>query len=97
METRFFIQLNLKTPDGIERYAKFYLGNDRAFADRLFRKLKGQEQIDDGNVLQLEYMETVNGLPINIKMRSCTLEDLAENCKIVTMETFKRLNMHKKQ
>lgn len=97
METRFYIQLNLKTPEGIERYAKFYLGNDRGFADRLFKKLKGQEQIDDGNVLQLEYMETVNGLPINIKMRSCTLEELAENCKIVTMETFKRLNMHEEQ
>jgi hypothetical protein len=28
-----------------------------------------------------------------MQMISCSLEDLAENCKIITRETFKQFNM----
>lgn len=93
METRYHIQLNLRTTAGIECYGQFYLGNEAGFANRLFKKLKGHDHVDDGNILQLELMELANGLPLNIKMLSCTLEELAENCRIITMEIFKHRNM----
>jgi hypothetical protein len=38
-------------------------------------------------------METKNGLPVNMQMIGCSLEDLAENCKIITKETFKLFNL----
>ena len=40
-------------------------------------------------ILQIDLMETKNNLPVNIKVIGCTLEQLAENCKIITKEVFK--------
>jgi len=44
-------------------------------------------------VLSLELMETRNGLPLNVQMLSCCLDDLAENTKIITREIFKLHNL----
>ena len=38
-------------------------------------------------------METNRGLPLNVQVISCTLEELAENCKTTTKEIFKLLNL----
>ena len=56
-------------------------------------KLKGKKNVDEKSILQLDLMESVNGLPTNMQMISCSLEDLAENCKIITKERFRLLNM----
>jgi hypothetical protein len=92
-ETTFYIILNTKTANGVESIGKFFVGNDGRTANNIFRALKGTE-IDDQTILSLELMETVNGLPVNIKMMSCTLEELAENCRIITKEVFKLFNMN---
>lgn len=92
-ETTFYIILNTKTAGGVERIGKFYVGNDSRTADKIFKALKGTE-INDKAVLSLELMETVNGLPVNMKMLGCTLEELAGNCRIITKEVFKLLNMN---
>jgi hypothetical protein len=34
----------------------------------------------------MESMETKNNLPVNIKVIGCTLEEMAENCKVITKE-----------
>jgi hypothetical protein len=91
-ETIFYIVLNTKTSDGVEVISKFFVGNDRRAANKIFKALKGTD-INDKTILSLELMETVNGLPVNIKMISCTLEEIAENCRIITKEVFKLLNM----
>jgi hypothetical protein len=44
-------------------------------------------------MLAMELMEAVNGLPVNLHMLGCTLEELAHNCKIITKETFKLHNL----
>ena len=41
----------------------------------------------------MELEETVNGLPVNLQMLGCTLEELANNTKIIVKETFKYLNL----
>ena len=89
METIFYIVLNIRTINGFESFARFYVGNNKEFAYRLFNKLKGTAADENESILQLDLMETKENLPLNLQMIGCTLEELAENCKIIAKETFK--------
>ncbi len=93
METQFYITLTLKTCKGLEPFAKFFIGNDRSKAHAIFRKLQGTDEVNEKNILYLDFIETGNGLPVNLKMTSCTLKQLAENCEIITKEVFKLNNL----
>jgi hypothetical protein len=93
MDTKFYILLTMKTPTGPESFAKFFIGNNRAVAYDLFRKLKGSPEVDERNVLHLDFMETKDDLPLNLKLITCTLDELAENCKLITKEVFKISNL----
>ncbi|HET9430386.1 MAG TPA: hypothetical protein VFO70_04375 [Chitinophagaceae bacterium] len=92
-ETDFIIVFNMKTTDGFESYAKFYLGNDRRLAEVLFSNLIGTKDVTEDSILYIELMEINKGLPVNLQMLRCTLEELAENCKLITRETFKFHNL----
>lgn len=86
--------LNLKTGKGFETFGQFQIGNDRDCANRIFDKLQGKREVNDKNILQLDLVEKRNGLPVNVQLITCTLEELAENCKIITRELFKyKLNL----
>ena len=89
METTFYILLSMKTADAIESFGKFYIGNQRQVAYRIFKTLRGSSYVDEKNVLFFELMETKDQLPQNIKIISCTLDELTENCRIITKEIFK--------
>ena len=93
METRFYILITLKTLDGLESFAKFFIGNDREEATAIFRKIKGSRNNVERNVLYMEFMETVKGLPVNLDVMSCSLNELAENCKTITKELFISQNL----
>jgi hypothetical protein len=93
METTFYIVLNMKTPDGLESYGRFNIGNDRQKAYHIFRKLKGDPDTNEKHVLCMELMETVNNLPVNIHMLGCSLNELSENCRIITKEIFNAVNL----
>jgi hypothetical protein len=95
MTTQFYIVLNIKTPKGPESFARFFIGNNRMRAYDLFSQMKGSE-VDEKNVLYLDFMETVNDLPVNLKMITCTLGQIAENCKLITKEVFKLSNLEPK-
>jgi hypothetical protein len=92
-QTVFYILLNLKTSKGLENFGKFYIGNNRDFAYTLFKKLKGSSKVNERSILTIELMETLYGLPHNLKIISCTLEEIADNCKLITKETFKAINL----
>ncbi len=83
----------MKTVQGFESFAKFYIGNKEQFAFQLFEKLIGNEKEIGNCVLQMDLMETRNNLPVNIKVIGCTLEEMAENCKVITKEAFKIFNL----
>ena len=85
--------MNIKTCHGFECFGKFFLGNKREFATSIFDQLKGEKTLDEKNVLQFDLVESINGLPASIQVISCSLEELAENCKFITKETFKVINM----
>jgi hypothetical protein len=93
MQTTFYIICHINTPAGLEKYGRFEIGNDREKAYELFSKLKGNKDVNEQNFLCLEFMETVNDLPVNIDMLGCTLNELAENCRIITKEVFNFYNL----
>ena len=93
MERKFYIELNMKTLDGFERFGCFELGSDRAFAVRLFANLQGRPAKDDSEVLHMDLVEKRDGLPMNMEVVSCTVEELGRNLKVITRELFKKINL----
>ena len=89
METAFYILLYIRTPRGFESFARFFIGNRDDLARQLFDQLKCTESDIEDCILQMDLMETKNNLPVNLKVIGCTLEQMAENCKIITKEAFK--------
>jgi hypothetical protein len=93
MGESFLIVMNIITADGFESCGKFFIGSDRNAATSIFQKLKGSKKVSDKSILTFELMETSRGLPLNIQVIGCTLDELAQNCKIITKEMFKLLNL----
>jgi hypothetical protein len=93
MKTNFHIALNIKTATGFESIGKFSIGNNRAAAQDLFISLHGKEALQETDILHMDLVETNNGLPVSIRVISCTLEEIAVNCKIITKELFKLMNL----
>ncbi len=93
MGTTFFIGLNMKTVTGFESYGCFDLGEDRQFAMNLFSKLEGKAVEAEQGVLHMDLIEKYRGLPINMELMSCSMEELSRNVKVITRELFKRINL----
>jgi len=92
-ENTFYLLLSIKTGDGFESFGKFNLGDKRKAAIEVFRQLKGDSKLDEKTMLTIDFVETINGLPVNLQILGCSLEDLTHNCKIIVKETFKLLNL----
>jgi hypothetical protein len=92
-QATFYIVLNLRTCNGYESFGKFSIGNNKRIATDIFSRLKGSQVVNEKSNIQLDLTEMVNGLPVNIQMISCSLNELAENCKFITIETFRLLNL----
>ena len=88
METQFYIAITLKTHKGIESFAKFFVGNNRHRAYEIFKQLKGSHNVNEKNILYFDFLETENGLPLNLDFITCTLNQLGENCRLITKELF---------
>jgi len=93
MANQFYILLSLKSPERFENYGQFFLGNDREFASALFNGLRGSESASEHSWLHVDFMETVDELPVCIKSICCSLDELAYNCKLIAKETFKAYNL----
>lgn len=97
METTFFLELNMKTADGFERFGCFELGCNRKFALSLFEVLEGRPPEGDDGVLQMDLIETYRGLPIPIRIINCSMAELCRNVQTITRELFKRTNLREMQ
>jgi hypothetical protein len=93
MKTQFYILLSLKTPLGFVDYGQYFFGDDPEAANRLFRQLKGDENMKASYLLHIDLMETVEELPVKIKTICCTLEELGANCKLIAREIFRLKNL----
>lgn len=79
----------MKAKNGDETFANFFLGNSPSTAKAIFKRLRGNTNVSDGDLLQLEFMETRESIPVNLDVIACTLQELGENCKLITKELFK--------
>lgn len=93
MGTRFYLLLNLRTEQGFSNFGRFELGGDRDFAYALFARLEGTTHTRETDSLIMELIESKEGLPLNLKIISCTLDQLAANCRLIAKEIFKRMNL----
>lgn len=88
MGTQFYITISFKTHKGLESFAKFFVGNNRHVALDIFKQLKCSLDVSEKNILYFDFMEIEKGLPVNLDCITCTLNQLAENCRIITKELF---------
>lgn len=96
MHPGFYIKVNIRKGRSYECFAQFFLGDNKKFARTVFEKLQGSKKVGEDNILLMDLVETMDGLPVNMDMISCKLEELAENSKIITREVFKFYNMKEK-
>ena len=97
METRFYINISIQTGDGPRRIGRFELGEDRDAALQLFKNLKGSPEVNSKDMLFIEFMELVNGLPVNIDILTCDLQELGTNSMLITQEIFRLANLKVKK
>lgn len=91
--TKFNLTLNIRVGEDFQCFGNFLLGSNRQFAEKILANLKGSKKITNKTILSLELVELKQELPVNIQMLSCTLDELTENCKMITKETFKLCNL----
>lgn len=93
MKISLYIDISIQTPEGLKRIGRFELGDDREDAKMLFEKLKGVPEANLKDMLCIEFMEMVNGLPLNIDILTCDLQELGTNCMLITQELFRLANL----
>lgn len=73
---------------------RFFVGPDKQGATELFRQLNGYPILDDKTLLRLDLIALNNqGLDTVLETRSCILDEMVENVKIIMKETFRILNL----
>lgn len=93
MSQEYRIAIHLKTLRGFETIGEFLLDTSRTDVYRLFRSLKGNViQVQEG-ILVMELTSIVRGLPMDIQMLSCSLDELGENCKLITKFLFSQIKV----
>jgi hypothetical protein len=93
MAMEYRITLHARTASGFDTFGEFFIGNDRQAAKELFNTLKGSpENMEDG-LLLIELREINRNLPLDIQMIHCTLDQLADNCRLITKDLFKLRNL----
>ena len=93
MAIEYRIALHARTASGFDTFGEFFIGNDREAAKELFNNLKGSpDNIEDG-LLIMELREINRNLPFDMRMINCTLDQLADNCRLITKSQFKTLNL----
>jgi hypothetical protein len=83
----------MKTVTGFEPLCDFYIGCKPEVALDLFRQLEGSDEVQETDILQLDFMELKNGLPVNVKIKHCSLSQMSSNCSLLTKEIFKYRNL----
>ena len=95
MKTRFYIIVEMKVPDGIVDYGRFYIGDEPEFAHDLFDRLDGHLDPELQFMLHIHLVEKSADASLLKKSKGCSLESFTENCRLITRETFKFLNLEK--
>lgn len=71
----------------------FILINDKEAAVSLFARLEGRRHVSDVAMLTLELREQNAGREVVLGLLECTLSEMTDNCRMITLETFRLLNL----
>lgn len=93
MATSFTIRFTIRTLNGFEPLCDFHLGSNPAIAFAIFAQLEGNDEITESDILQVDLVEIHAGLPLDIKIKHCTLGQLGRNCCLIAKELFKYRNL----
>ena len=93
MAIEYRIALHARTPSGFDTFGEFFIGNDRQVAKELFNSLKGSPDYLEDGLLLMELREINRNLPFDIQMIHCTLDQVADNCRLITKKQFKSVNL----
>jgi hypothetical protein len=93
MAIEYRISLHARTASGFETIGEFFIGNDRQAANQLFKTLQGSTEVFETGVLLMELREINRDLPFDIQIIHCTLDQVAYNCRLITINQFKILNL----
>jgi hypothetical protein len=97
LQSSFYIDISIQTSEGPQRIGRYELGNDRIAATNLFKKLKGSSRVNVKDMLYIEFMELMNGLPMNHDILTCDLQELGTNSMLITQELFRLINLKTKK
>ena len=89
MMTEYSLLLRIVTPGGDKVLGKFFLGQSRETAYALYKQLHGTEAVEPHHIIFFDFIETKNGLPLDLKLLACDLEQAALNVKIIVKDLFK--------
>ena len=95
MKTRFYIIVEMKVSDGIVDYGRFYIGDELEFANDLYDRLDAHLDPESQFMLHINLIEKSNGTSVLKQSKGCSLESFTENCRLITRETFRFLNLEK--
>ena len=93
MAADFKIQFTIRTVEGFEPLCDFHLGNSPVMALSVFSQLEGNDEVGESDNLQVDLVETHDGLPFDIKIKHCTLPQLGRSCCFITKEIFRHRNL----
>jgi hypothetical protein len=93
MAIEYRIALHARTSSGLETFGEFFIGTDRQAAKELFNTLKGSSEGINDSLLLMELCEINRNLPLDIRMIHCTLDEVADNCRLITKGQFKARNL----
>jgi hypothetical protein len=93
MANEYRITLHVRSASGFETIGEFFVGHDRQSANQLFKNLKGSPHGIEEGVLFMELREIARNLPFDIQMIHCTLDEVSENCRLITKNQFKAINL----
>jgi hypothetical protein len=96
MDTQYTITISIRALHGMREIGIFFLGTDHDFAHAVFDNLKGDVTSGEDVLIRIDLEKTQAGtIPLRLKSISCTLNQYAENCKIITRDVFKFFTLEK--
>jgi hypothetical protein len=96
MNTQYTTVISIRSLQGMQEIGTFFLGTEADFANSVFDSLKGDLTSKNDVLIRVDLEKKEEGiLPVRMKSISCTLNQYAENCKIITRDIFKYFTLEK--
>ena len=95
METQYYTVVKMKVLDAVIESGRFLMGDDLEFATDLYGRLSGDLIPGSQFMLRMELTAASENMQETLESKGCSLEELTENCRLITREMFKFLNLEK--